>query len=161
MKTYIDNLNGLHIKYIIINFVLTVSGFITTFIVGKIISDYKINMYLSVIMMMIILVIFLMGKKRYQSQLLKIRDYPMGKRLNAHHNLNKKRLNSYTIMNGFAILFLILSNNYLYLFFSVLFVILILLNRSSKFKLKIELNLSDKELENLSQPVIEKGKEIK
>ncbi|HBN06622.1 MAG TPA: hypothetical protein DD434_12670, partial [Bacteroidales bacterium] len=76
MKTYIDNLNGLHIKYIIINFVLTVSGFITTFIVGKIISDYKINMYLSVIMMMIILVIFLMGKKRYQSQLLKIRDYP-------------------------------------------------------------------------------------
>ncbi len=161
MKTYIDNLNGLHIKYIIINFVLTVSGFITTFIVGKIISDYKINMYLSVIMMMIILVIFLMGKKRYQSQLLKIRDYPMGKRLNAHHNLNKKRLNSYTIMNGFAILFLILSNNYLYLFFSVLFLILILLNRSSKFKLKIELNLSDKELENLSQPVIEKGKEIK
>lgn len=161
MKSYIDNLNGLHIKYIIINFILTVSGFITTFIVGKIISDYKINMYLSVIMMMIILVIFLMGKKRYQSQLLKIRDYPMGKRLNAHHNLNKKRLNSYTIMNGFAILFLILSNNYLYLFFSVLFVILILLNRSSKFKLKIELNLREKELENLSQPFNEKSKEIK
>jgi hypothetical protein len=158
MKSYIDNLNGLHIKYIIINFIISLSGFLTTFFVGKIISDYKVNMYLSVVMMMIILVLFLMGKKRYQSQLLKIRDYPMGKRLNAHHLLNKKRLNSYTIMNGFAILFLILSNNYLYLFFSVLFLILILLNKSSKFKLKIELNLSEKELENLSQPVIEKSK---
>lgn len=161
MKGYIGNLNGLHFKYIIINFILALAGFLTTFFVGKIIFNYKINMYLSVVMMMIILVFFLMGKKKYLSQLLKIKDFPLGKRLNSHHLLNKKRLNSFTFMNAFAILFLILSNNYLYLFFSFLFLVLILLNRSSKFKLKIELNLSEEEVESLSQPIIEKGKKIK
>lgn len=154
MKSYINNLNGLHIKYILINFVLSLAGFLSSYFIGKLIFDYKVNMYLSVIMMMIILVFFLMGKKRYQTQLLKIKVYPMGKRLNSHHLLNKKRLNSYTLMNGFAILFLILSHNYLYLFFSVLFIILIYLNRSSKFKLKIELNLTEKEVESLSKPVV-------
>ncbi|MDD2530565.1 MAG: hypothetical protein PHN41_04990 [Bacteroidales bacterium] len=153
MKSYIGNLNGLHIKYIIINFVLALAGIIVVLVLGKIIQENKINMYLSVIMMIIILTFFLMGKKKYQTELLKIKDFPLGKKLNSHHLLNKKRLNSYTIMNGVAIFFLILSGNYLYLFFSLLFLLLILLNRTNTFKLKIELNLTDKEVESLNKPI--------
>lgn len=153
MKSYIGNLNGLHIKYIIINFIVSLAGFILALIIGDVIKNPKVNMYLSVIMMMIVLVFFLIGKKKYQNELLKIKDYPLGKRLNSHQQINKKRLNTFTFMNAFAVLFLILSNNYLYLFFSLLFLALIFLNRTSRFKLKIELNLNDKELDSLSKPI--------
>jgi len=153
MKGYIENLNGLHIKYIIINIIIAVAGFITTLIVGKIGLGQKTNMYISIIMMICILLFFIGGRKIYQRELAKMKDFALGKKLNSYHESNKKRLKSFTIMSVIAIIGLVLSNNMMYLIFCVLSLMMIILNRTNKAKIAYELNLTSKEVEKLGKPI--------
>lgn len=156
MKGYIENLNGLHIKYIIINIIIAMAGFITTLIVGKIGLEQKTNMYISIIMMICILLFFIRGRKVYQRELAKIKDFALGKKLNSYHESNKRRLKSFTMITIIATIGLVLSNNVMYLIFCVLSLMLIILNRSNKSKIAYELNLTNKDIEKLVAPIGEK-----
>ena len=153
MKNYIKNLNGLHVKYLIINIIISIAAYLVFLVVGDIGLDNKINMYISIIMMILILSFFIVGRKKYQSDLIKIKDLPFGQKLNDYHSINKKRLNSLTLITVVASIGFILSSNKLYIFFCFLSLTLILLNRRSKTKLSFELNLTQKELEKIENPL--------
>lgn len=153
MKGYIKNLNGLHIKYIIINLVVATAALVANLVMGDIDLENKINMYISVIMMICILIFFTTGRKRYQSELDKIKKLSFGQKLNNYHAINEKRLKSFTWITALASLGFILSNNILYLVFCALSVILIFLNRSSKTKLCYELNLTKEEVEKIGNTI--------
>ena len=135
MKNYIANLNGLHIKYVIINLVFAIAAYLSHLIIGDIGLGSKINMYISIIMMILILTFFISGRKKYQTQLGKIKLLAFGEKLNEYQTINKKRLNSFTIMTVISSIGYLLSSNILYLGFGFLSILLILLNRSSKIKL--------------------------
>ena len=152
MKNYISNLNGLHVKYLIINIIISIAAYLVFLVVGDIGLDNKINMYISIIMMILILSFFIIGRKKYQSDLIKIKDLPFGQKLNDYQSINKKRLNSLTLITVVASIGFILSSNKLYIFFFFLSLTLILLNRSSKQKLSFELNLTQQELEKIENP---------
>ncbi|MDD4002126.1 MAG: hypothetical protein PHE13_01935 [Bacteroidales bacterium] len=152
MKNYISNLNGLHVKYLIINIIISIAAYLVFLVVGDIGLDNKINMYISIIMMILILSFFIIGRKKYQSELIKIKDLPFGQKLNDYQSINKKRLNSLTLITVVASIGFILSSNKLYIFFCFLSLTLILLNRSSKQKLSFELNLTQQELEKIENP---------
>ncbi|MDD2487844.1 MAG: hypothetical protein WC108_07285 [Bacteroidales bacterium] len=152
MKNYISNLNGLHVKYLIINIIISIAAYLVFLVVGDIGLDNKINMYISIIMMILILSFFIIGRKKYQSDLIKIKDLPFGQKLNDYQSINKKRLNSLTLITVVASIGFILSSNKLYIFFCFLSLTLILLNRSSKQKLSFELNLTQQELEKIENP---------
>lgn len=152
MKNYISNLNGLHIKYIIINVIITIAVYLSSLVIGDIGLEYKINMYISIVMMILILIFFISGRKKYQTQLNKIKLFNVGKKLNEYHTINKNRLNSFTIMTFIASIGFISSSNILYLVFCILSILLIFLNRSSKIKLSFELNLSKEELDMIDKP---------
>jgi len=153
MKNYISNLNGLHVKYLIINIIISIAAYLVFLVVGDIGLDNKINMYISIIMMILILSFFIIGRKKYQSELIKIKDLPFGQKLNDYQSINKKRLNSLTLITVVASIGFILSSNKLYIFFCFLSLTLILLNRSSKQKLSFELNLTQQELEKIENPL--------
>lgn len=153
MKNYIANLNGLHIKYVIINLVFAIAAYLSHLIIGDIGLDNKINMYISIIMMILILTFFISGRKKYQSQLGKIKQLAFGEKLNEYQTINKKRLNSFTIMTVISSIGYLLSSNILYLGFGFLSILLILLNRSSKIKLSFELNLTNQEVEKIDKPL--------
>lgn len=153
MKNYIGNLNGLHIKYIIINLVIAAASYLTHLIIGDIGLENKIIIYISVIMMILILTFFISGRKKYQSQLNKIKTLALGEKLNIYHDINKKRLVSFTIITIVASLGFVLSSNPLYLGFSILSILLIFLNRCSKVKISFELNLTKEELEKIDKPI--------
>ena len=153
MKNYIANLNGLHIKYVIINLVFAIAAYLSHLIIGDIGLGSKINMYISIIMMILILTFFISGRKKYQTQLGKIKLLAFGEKLNEYQTINKKRLNSFTIMTVISSIGFILSSNILYLGFGFLSILLILLNRSSKIKLSFELNLTNQEVEKIDKPL--------
>ena len=153
MKNYIANLNGLHIKYVIINLVFAIAAYLSHLIIGDIGLGSKINTYISVIMMILILTFFISGRKKYQTQLGKIKLLAFGEKLNEYQTINKKRLNSFTIMTVISSIGYLLSSNILYLGFSFLSILLILLNRSSKIKLSFELNLTNQEVEKIDKPL--------
>lgn len=153
MKNYIANLNGLHIKYVIINLVFAIAAYLSQLIIGDIGLEVKINMYISIIMMILILTFFISGRKKYQTQLGKIKLLAFGEKLNEYQTINKKRLNSFTIMTVISSIGYLLSSNILYLGFSFLSILLILLNRSSKIKLSFELNLTNQEVEKIDKPI--------
>ncbi|MFA7081501.1 MAG: hypothetical protein WC135_02705 [Bacteroidales bacterium] len=153
MKNYISNLNGLHIKYVIINFVFALAAYLSHLIIGDIGLSGKINTYISIIMMILILTFFISGRKKYQTQLGKIKLLVFGEKLNEYQTINKKRLNSFTIMTVISSIGFILSSNILYLGFGFLSILLILLNRSSKIKLSFELNLTNQEVEKIDKPI--------
>lgn len=153
MKNYIANLNGLHIKYVIINLVFAIAAYLSHLIIGDIGLGSKINMYISIIMMILILTFFISGRKKYQTQLGKIKLLAFGEKLNEYQTINKKRLNSFTIMTVISSIGYLLSSNILYLGFSFLSILLILLNRSSKIKLSFELNLTNQEVEKIDKPI--------
>lgn len=153
MKNYIANLNGLHIKYVIINLVFAIAAYLSHLIIGDIGLGSKINMYISIIMMILILTFFISGRKKYQSQLGKIKQLAFGEKLNEYQTINKKRLNSFTIMTVISSIGYLLSSNILYLGFGFLSILLILLNRSSKIKLSFELNLTNQEVEKIDKPL--------
>lgn len=153
MKNYIANLNGLHIKYVIINLVFAIAAYLSHLIIGDIGLGSKINMYISIIMMILILTFFISGRKKYQSQLGKIKQLAFGEKLNEYQTINKKRLNSFTIMTVISSIGYLLSSNILYLGFGFLSILLILLNRSSKIKLSFELNLTNQEVEKIDKPI--------
>lgn len=153
MKNYIGNLNGLHIKYIIINLVIAAASYLTHLIIGDIGLENKIIIYISVIMMILILTFFISGRKKYQSQLNKIKTLALGEKPNIYHDINKKRLVSFTIITIVASLGFVLSSNPLYLGFSILSILLIFLNRCSKVKISFELNLTKEELEKIDKPI--------
>ena len=153
MKNYIANLNGLHIKYVIINLVFAIAAYLSHLIIGDIGLGSKINMYISIIMMILILTFFISGRKKYQTQLGKIKLLAFGEKLNEYQTINKKRLNSFTIMTVISSIGFILSSNILYLGFGFLSILLILLNRSSKIKLSFELNLTNQEVEKIDKPI--------
>ncbi len=153
MKNYIANLNGLHIKYVIINLVFAIAAYLSHLIIGDIGLGSKINTYISVIMMILILTFFISGRKKYQTQLGKIKLLAFGEKLNEYQTINKKRLNSFTIMTVISSIGYLLSSNILYLGFSFLSILLILLNRSSKIKLSFELNLTNQEVEKIDKPI--------
>lgn len=153
MKNYIANLNGLHIKYVIINLVFAIAAYLSHLIIGDIGLGSKINMYISIIMMILILTFFISGRKKYQTQLGKIKLLAFGEKLNEYQTINKKRLNSFTIMTVISSIGYLLSSNILYLGFGFLSILLILLNRSSKIKLSFELNLTNQEVEKIDKPL--------
>lgn len=153
MKNYIANLNGLHIKYVIINLVFAIAAYLSHLIIGDIGLGSKINMYISIIMMILILTFFISGRKKYQTQLSKIKLLAFGEKLNEYQTINKKRLNSFTIMTVISSIGYLLSSNILYLGFGFLSILLILLNRSSKIKLSFELNLTNQEVEKIDKPI--------
>ncbi|MBP6429487.1 MAG: hypothetical protein KA273_03725 [Bacteroidales bacterium] len=153
MKNYIANLNGLHIKYVIINLVFAIAAYLSHLIIGDIGLGSKINMYISIIMMILILTFFISGRKKYQTQLGKIKLLAFGEKLNEYQTINKKRLNSFTIMTVISSIGYLLSSNILYLGFGFLSILLILLNRSSKIKLSFELNLTNQEVEKIDKPI--------
>lgn len=153
MKNYIANLNGLHIKYVIINLVFAIAAYLSHLIIGDIGLEVKINMYISIIMMILILTFFISGRKKYQTQLGKIKLLAFGEKLNEYQTINKKRLNSFTIMTVISSIGYLLSSNILYLGFGFLSILLILLNRSSKIKLSFELNLTNQEVEKIDKPI--------
>lgn len=153
MKSYIQNLNGLHIKYIIINLIISLAAIITKLMIKSPILSQKFNMYLSVIMMICILIFFFLGRKTYRDGLEKAKDLPLGKKLNLYHQITKKRLKTFTYITLIACFGMLLSNNYMYMIFSAFSIMLIILNRSNKPKLKFELRITDKEAEQLSKPI--------
>lgn len=153
MKNYITNLNGLHIKYVLINLVFTLAAFFTHLIIGDIGLEMKINMYISVIMMVTILTLFFSGWKKYQSQLSKIKLLAFGEKLNKYQEINNKRLKSFTIMTVISIVGFVLSSNIYYLGFGFLSILLIFLNRTTKIKITFELNLTKQEVEKIEKSI--------
>lgn len=153
MKGYLENLKGLHIKYIIINIIIPLAGFISTLIIGEIGLSAKINTYLSIILMALILFCFIKGRKTYQKELRKMKDLALGKKLNAYQDSNKKVLKYFTFMTSLATIGLILSCEIRYLVFCLLSLALIFLNRTNKAKIGYELNLTKEELEKLVNPI--------
>lgn len=161
MKGYIDNLKGLHIKYIMINIIISLAGFISTLIIGKIGLGSKIDTYLSIILMALILVCFIKGRKTYQKELRKMKDLVIGKKLNAYQDSNKKVLKYFTFMTCLATIGLVLSCEIRYLVFCLLSLSLIFLNRTNKAKIGYELNLTKEELEKLVNPIAQEVKSNK
>ena len=91
MKNYIYNINALHIRYVLINLIVALVAFFLSKLIGNIGLDTKINMYISILMMVLILFFFISGRKRYIIQLDKIKTLSLGKKLNEYHYINKKR----------------------------------------------------------------------
>jgi hypothetical protein len=153
MKSYIQNLNGLHIKYIIINLIISLVSIVASLLIKNPGISQKFNMYLSVIIMICILILFFFGRKSYRNGLEKAKELPFGKKLNLYHEINNKRLKTFTYITLTACVGLVLSNNYMYMIFAILSISLILLNRASKPKLKFELKITEQEIEELVKPI--------
>ena len=161
MKGYLENLKGLHIKYIMINIIISLAGFISTLIIGEIGLGTKIDTYLSIILMAGIMICFIKGRKTYQKELRKMKDLVLGKKLNAYQDSNKKVLKYFTYMTCLATIGLVLSCEIRYLVFCLLSVLLIFLNRTNKAKLGYELNLTKEEVEKLVNSISQKDKSSK
>src|SRR5574344_1857473 len=147
MKSYIKNLKGLYIKYIAINLLIALIAFLITLATQKSFLSAKMNMYLSIIMMLCILFCFISGRKRYQHSLLKSRECKLEEKLNIYDKTNKKQLQSFTGITVVASIGFVLSYQPLYLIFAILATGLIAVNMPNKSRMRFELNLKQEEID--------------
>jgi|GEM_PF-2401189 hypothetical protein len=157
MKSYINNLKGLFIKSIIKNFVIALASFLICLATKKPLISPKANMILAFLAMIFILLSFIMGRKKYQRSILKIKQNSLGEKLNEYDAATKKQLLYFTIMTITSSVCYIVSYQPLYLLFSILSIALIVLNIPNKSRLRFELNLKDEELNKIFEPINKKN----
>ncbi|MBP1630208.1 MAG: hypothetical protein H6Q15_1101 [Bacteroidetes bacterium] len=154
MKGYIKNLNGLNIKYIIVNSAVIAISSAGELLFGNANLNYKMNMYISFVMMLAIIFFIFRGRRQYQKHITNIKQLSFGQKLNAYQAACKKRVESFTAVSLVACLGLIISGNWLYLAFSAFSLVLIILSWSNATKIKFELGLTEQEYKSLEQKTI-------
>ena len=81
---------------------------------------------------------------------------PLPEKLEKYRMLQIKRLRFYSLVNIVALIGLFFCNQTSFLLFSIISVLLTLLSKVSELKLKMELSLSEEEIENMEKLKFEK-----
>lgn len=150
MKSYIKNLNGLILKFILISLIAGIVSSGGVVIFGS--SDFGLNnMYTTIFLMFGVIFFLFRGRKLYNKNIKNIKSLPFGKKLNAHQLACKDRARSFAMISIIASLGLAFTGNFIYLIFVGFSVLLLGLNWMTPIKLKIELSLSDKEINSLTE----------
>lgn len=110
----------------------------------------------SYVLMLVMVVCVFLGGKGSNRKLKKINTLPLPKKLTEYRLLQIKRLRAFSLINIIALLGLFVCNQTSYLLFSIIAVVLTLLCKVSELKLKVELALSEEDIENMNKIKFEK-----
>ena len=108
-----------------------------------------------VLMLVMVLCVFL-GGKGTNRKIKNLVSLPLPEKLEKYRMLQIKRLRFYSLVNIVALIGLFFCNQTSFLLFSIISVLLTLLSKVSELKLKMELSLSEEEIENMEKLKFEK-----
>ena len=154
MQKYLKLLSKAWVAMIVIEIVLVALFYLTTYYYHQtnppILSQGYSVTFSYVLMLVMVLCVFL-GGKGTNRKIKNLVSLPLPEKLEKYRELQIKRLRFYSIVNITALVGMFFCNQNSFLLFSVISVLLTLLSRVSELKLKMELSLSEEEIENMEK----------
>lgn len=161
MQKYLKLLSKAWVAMIVIEIVLVALFYLTTYYYHQtnppILSQGYSVTFSYVLMLVMVLCVFL-GGKGTNRKIKNLVSLPLPEKLEKYRELQIKRLRFYSIVNITALIGLFFCNQTSFLLFSIISVLLTLLCKVSDLKLKMELSLSEEEIENMEKLKFEKIK---
>ena len=161
MQKYLKLLSKAWVAMIVIEIVLVALFYLTTYYYHQtnppILSQGYSVTFSYVLMLVMVLCVFL-GGKGTNRKIKNLVSLPLPEKLEKYRELQIKRLRFYSIVNITALIGLFFCNQTSFLLFSIISVLLTLLCKVSELKLKMELSLTEEEIENMEKLKFEKIK---
>ncbi len=159
MQKYLKLLNKSWSAMIFIEILLVAIFYVTTYYYHQsnpsILSKGYSVTFSYVLMLVMVLCVF-WGGKGVNRKVKELVSLPLPEKLEKYRMLQIKRLRFYSIVNVTAVIGMFFCNQNSFLLFSIISVLLTLLSRVSELKLKMELSLSEEEIENMEKLKFEK-----
>ncbi len=159
MQKYLKLLSKAWVAMIVIEIVLVALFYLTTYYYHQtnppILSQGYSVTFSYVLMLVMVLCVFL-GGKGTNRKIKNLVSLPLPEKLEKYRELQIKRLRFYSIVNITALIGLFFCNQTSFLLFSIISVLLTLLCKVSDLKLKMELSLTEEEIENMEKLKFEK-----
>lgn len=159
MKKYLKLLNKSWNAMILIEVVLVAMFYVLTYyyyLSNEPILSKGYSVTFSYVLMLVMVLCVFFGGKGINRKIKNLVSLPLPEKLEKYRMLQIKRLRFYSLVNIVALIGLFFCNQTSFLLFSIISVLLTLLSKVSELKLKMELSLSEEEIENMDKLKFEK-----
>jgi hypothetical protein len=159
MKQYLKLLNKSWSAMIFIEILLIAMFYVLTYyyyLSNEPILSKGYSVTFSYVLMLVMVLCVFLGGKGINRKIKNLVSLPLPEKLEKYRMLQIKRLRFYSLVNIVALIGLFFCNQTSFLLFSIISVLLTLLSKVSELKLKMELSLSEEEIENMEKLKFEK-----
>lgn len=159
MKQYLKLLNKSWSAMIFIEIILIAIFYVLTYyyyLSNDAILSKGLSVSFSYVLMLLMVLCVFLGGKGTSRKIKNIVSLPLPEKIEKYRMLQIKRLRFYSLVNIVALIGMFFCNQNSFLLFSIIALLLTLLSKVSELKLKMELSLSEEEIENMDKLKFEK-----